>query len=102
MRLLYGGLDVGSSNCHFTALNDRGQVEASVEIPTSELHITALLSSFKSDEKLKLHLEASELSRWIRSVVTYRKAVRSPSNDKGRKACITSNITKWHIACLEL
>jgi len=72
MRLLYGGLDVGSSNCHFTALDGDGAIEASAEIPTSELHITALLSSFKSDEKLKLHLEASELSRWIRSVVTER------------------------------
>ena len=72
MRLLYGGLDVGSSNCHFTALDSDGAVEASTEIPTSELHITALLSSLNSDEKIKLHLEASELSRWIRDVILER------------------------------
>jgi len=72
MKLLYGGLDVGSSSCHFTALNGRGKVEVSTKVPTSELHITALLSSFKPHEKLRLHLEASELSMWIRTVVIER------------------------------
>ena len=69
MRTLYCGIDAGSSNCHVAMMNEAGKFEVDVDIPTSELQLTAFLESLqKNGEKLKVHLEAAELAQWIRGI----------------------------------
>jgi len=73
MRTLYCGIDAGSSNCHVAMMNEAGKFEVDVDIPTSELQLTAFLESLqKNGEKLKVHLEAAELAQWIRGLIMER------------------------------
>lgn len=77
MKTLYCGIDAGSSNCHVAMMDDAGRLGVDVEIPTSELQLTALLGSLEKDgEKVCVHLEASELTRWIRGIILNRTDIR--------------------------
>lgn len=76
MDMFYCGIDAGSTQIHATVLDENGKLVADTEIPTSELHLIAFLDSFKKDEEVKIHLEASELSRWIRSTILERTDIQ--------------------------
>lgn len=73
MKTLYCGIDAGSSQCHVSMLDEAGKLGMDVEIPTSELQLIALLGSVqKNGERVRIHLEASELAGWIRGIVMER------------------------------
>jgi len=73
MDTFYCGIDAGSSICHVAMMDEAGSLGVDVEIATSELQLAALLGSLKKDgEKVRVHLEASELTRWIRGIILNR------------------------------
>jgi len=77
MRILYCGIDAGSSHCHFVVMDKDGEYVVDTEISTSELHLSAFLDSLqKDDEKVKVHLEAAELSGWIRGIIMERTDIK--------------------------
>jgi len=77
MDIFYCGIDAGSSMCHVAMMDETGKVGVDVEIPTSELQLTALLGSLQKDgEQISVHLEASELTGWIRSIILNRTDIR--------------------------
>ena len=59
MKTFYCGIDAGSSNCHVAVLDESGKWDLDVDIPTSELHLSAFFGSMQKDgEEVKVHLEA--------------------------------------------
>lgn len=70
MRTLYCGLEAGSSSCHMVAMDSRGKVVNNVGFETSERGLVNTFSSVAG--KLEVHIEASELTGWIRGVLVER------------------------------
>ncbi len=69
---VYTGLDVGSSSCHLVAMDKDGTVLADRKCLTSEANVIAAVETLRGD--VHLHLEASELTGWIRSLLQPRVA----------------------------
>ncbi len=61
------GLDLGSSRCQQTVLGADGALAFSRSIPTSEQHLRNAFANLEGD--VRVHLEASELSTWARSII---------------------------------
>ena len=72
MRVVYTGLDVGSSSCHLVAMDTKGSVVADRKFQTSEARLIAAFKALPG--AVHAHLEASELAGWIRSVLKGRAA----------------------------
>lgn len=72
MAVVYTGLDVGSSSCHLVAMDKDGTVVADRKFLTSEVNIMAAVEGVPGE--VHIHLEASELAGWVRSVVKPRVA----------------------------
>jgi transposase len=66
------GLDVGSSSCHLVALDDEGRMLRNMKFPTSEAKLIAAVAGLPGE--VHIHLEASELAGWVRSVLHGRVA----------------------------
>lgn len=71
-RSVYAGLDVGSRTCHLVAVDPQGSVVADRKFVTSEKGLIRAFESLKG--KVHVHLEAGELARWIRQVLSGRVA----------------------------
>ena len=67
MGVVYTGLDVGSNSCHVVALDKDGTVVADRKFLTSETNLIAAVETLQGE--VRVHLEASELTGWIRSVL---------------------------------
>jgi transposase len=63
----YVGLDLGSSQCYQTVINSDGALALARSIPTSEHHLRAAFTNLPGD--VRVHLEASELSNWVASII---------------------------------
>src|SRR5215831_3853567 len=68
----YVGLDVGSSTGHLVALEMEGRGLRNLHFPTSEAKLLAALAGLPGE--VHVHLEASELAGWVRSVLHGRVA----------------------------
>lgn len=83
MRIVYSGLDAGSTTCHLVALDHGdGSEVVNQKFDTSEKNLLAAFKAIKG--QVHVHLEASELTRWIRDVirpVVYRVVVSDPTNN---------------------
>ena len=64
---IFIGLDLGSSHCFQSVINQDGSLRFSRRIPTSEQHLRAAFSRLEGD--VQVHLEASELSAWAHSII---------------------------------
>lgn len=64
----YVGLDLGSSSCYQTVINADGVLERSRSIPTSEQNLRKAFADLHGD--VRVHLEAGELSNWVRSMIS--------------------------------
>ena len=67
MSTVFVGFDLGSSCCHQVVLNSDGSLHLSRSIPTSEHAVRNAFANLGSD--VRVHLEASELSDWIYSII---------------------------------
>lgn len=63
----YVGLDLGSSQCYQSIINSDGALVAARSIPTSEHHLRSAFANLNGD--VRVHLEASELSNWVASII---------------------------------
>jgi len=63
----YVGLDLGSSHCYQTVINTDGALRLARSIPTSEHHLRSAFANLNGD--VHVHLEASELSNWVASII---------------------------------
>lgn len=63
----YVGLDLGSSQCYQSIINSDGALASARSIPTSEHHLRAAFTNLPGD--VRVHLEASELSNWVASII---------------------------------
>jgi len=68
MSTLYCGLDAGSTLCHLAAVNREGQKVANIGFPTGEYSLRQAFTEVEGDE-LKVHVEASDLTGWLRRVM---------------------------------
>ena len=68
MTVLYAGLDLHSTACDATVINKEGEIVQHQHLETSACELVAFFSSFQN-ARLKLHLEASELTGWARMVL---------------------------------
>lgn len=68
MSVTYCGLDLGSTVCHVTAKSLPGEVLYAAELPTNEKGIRAMVKRIRGEE-LHFHLEAGELTGWVRRVL---------------------------------
>ncbi len=66
------GLDVGSSSCHLVALDPEGRLVRNVKFSTSEEKLISAVAGLPGE--VHVHLEASELAGWVRSVLKARVA----------------------------
>jgi transposase len=66
------GLDVGSRTCHVAALDSEGRSVRNLHFPTSEAQLVAAIADLPG--ALHVHLEASELAGWMRSILNGRVA----------------------------
>jgi hypothetical protein len=66
---LFVGLDLGSSHCYQSVINQDGSLRFSRSIPTSEQHLRSAFSNLTGD--VRVHLEASELSVWAHSIIKH-------------------------------
>lgn len=64
---IFVGLDLGSSRCFQSAINQDGSLRFSRSIPTSEQHLRSAFARLTGD--VRVHLEASELSAWAHSII---------------------------------
>lgn len=72
MRVVYCGLDAGSSSCHMTALDKEGVVVADRKFDTSERNLIEVFGAISGESHV--HVEASELTAWIVRVLRPRVA----------------------------
>ena len=63
----YVGLDLGSSQCYQTVINSDGALLSARSLPTSEQNLRSAFAHLNGD--VRVHLEASELSDWVASIV---------------------------------
>jgi transposase len=80
MTKVYVGLDVGTSTCHLVALNRDGALVGERMFETSEPNLIHAFGALKGE--VHVHLEASELASWIRTVLRGRVARILVSNPK--------------------
>lgn len=64
---IFVGLDLGSSHCFQSVINQDGSLRFSRSIPTSEQHLRSAFSRLAGE--VRVHLEASELSVWAHSII---------------------------------
>jgi len=70
MKTLYCGLELGSSKCQFSLVNEAKEEVLNESIPTSEYQLTAFLGSLqKEGERVKVHMESGELVQWVRGII---------------------------------
>jgi transposase len=70
MSELYGGFDAGSTQCYISVIDQQGDCVADTDILTGEQSIIALLQSMDPlTERMRVHMEASELTQWIRGII---------------------------------
>src|SRR5258707_5021952 len=67
MRIVYVGLDLGSSNFQQVALNHDGVSRVNRDFTTSEANLVKAFSDLKSE--IHVHLEAGELAPWAASII---------------------------------
>lgn len=67
MSGVYVGLDVGSTTCHLTAKTQEGAIVRDQAVATSERNLQAVVRGLP--RPCTVHLEASELAKWVRHVV---------------------------------
>ncbi len=83
MREVYSGLDVGSSTCHVVGLDREDDSEVvNQKFDTSERNLLSVFKSIRG--KVHVHIEASELTAWVRQVllpVVHRVVVSDPKNN---------------------
>lgn len=72
MGKVYGGLDVGSTTCHLAVIDEEGVQITNVSLKTSQANLITAIEAVPGE--LHLHLEASELTGWVRSVLKPRVA----------------------------
>ncbi len=63
----YVGLDLGSSQCYQSIINSEGALCSARSIPTSEHHLRTAFTNLPG--AFHVHLEASELSNWVASII---------------------------------
>lgn len=68
MRIVYVGLDLGSSNFQQVALNRDGVSRVNRDFITSEANLVKAFSDLKGE--IHVHLEAGELAPWAASIIT--------------------------------
>lgn len=68
MRIVYVGLDLGSSSFHQVAIGSDGSVTVNRSFTTGELNLRKAFSDLRGE--IHVHLEASELTPWASSVIT--------------------------------
>ena len=66
-KVLYVGLDAGSSICHVAEISKEGEVVQDKTFATSQQNLIAAFKDRK--EEIHVHLEASELAWWIRGIL---------------------------------
>jgi hypothetical protein len=67
MHTLFVGLDVGSRSCHQVVLAPDGPIICNRQFPTSEVNLISAVKELHGP--VQVHLEASELAAWVRSVI---------------------------------
>ena len=66
-ELFYVGLDLGSSHCYQSVIKADGALVSARSIPTSEQSLRSAFARLEGE--VKVHLEASELSTWVASII---------------------------------
>ena len=66
-ELFYVGLDLGSSQCYQSVIKADGALVAARSIATSEQNLRLAFARLEGD--VRVHLEASELSVWVASII---------------------------------
>lgn len=70
MSKLYGGFDAGSTQCYVNIIDGEGECVVDTDIPTGEETIIALFDSLDPLTKnVTIHIEASELTEWVRRIM---------------------------------
>jgi transposase len=72
MGKVYCGLDAGSSTCHLVALDEQGVEIFRRQIETSEASVIDAIESIPGEKHV--HIEASELTPWLRRILKPRVA----------------------------
>lgn len=67
MKVLYCGLDIGSTKCHFVAIDKKGTFCKESKFCTKESNLRREITSL--DARLKIHMEVSTLSEWVRDIL---------------------------------
>lgn len=67
MSISYVGVDLGSSNFHQVAINERGATTRNCELPTSEANLIKAFSGWRGE--IHVHLEAGELAPWASEII---------------------------------
>lgn len=67
MRIVYAGLDVGSTSCHLFAIDEKGGEVVSQKIDTSEKNLIEAFKKLRGE--VHVHLESSEMTAWVREIL---------------------------------